>query len=98
MEKRRHNQTQAITKGETIERRICIGQDEWKTTKSHWNEALRDEKTLQQHNNTSIKATKRTLICSTDDSTMVAKHLTESYIEWGGSRAKTSRKEGPKHQ
>jgi hypothetical protein len=77
------NQTQAIIKDETIE--IRIGQDEWKTTKSHWNEALmealRDEKLLQ-HNNISIKTTKRTLICSTDDSTMVDKHLTESYTEW----------------
>jgi hypothetical protein len=72
------NQTQAIIKDETIE--IRIEQDEWKTTKTHWNEALRDEKTIQ-HNNVNIKATKRTLLCSTDDSTMVARHLTESYTE-----------------
>jgi hypothetical protein len=73
------NLTQALIKDEVIE--ISIGQNEWNTTKEDWNEALREKKSLQ-HNNISTKAIKRTIKCSTDDSTMVAKQLTESYTEW----------------
>jgi hypothetical protein len=38
------NQTQAMIKDETVE--IRTGQDDWKSTKTQWNEALRDEKTI----------------------------------------------------
>ena len=78
MEKRRQL-TQAIINNEEIV--ISIGKNEWKTTKEHWNEALREKKPIQ-HNNISIKTSIRTIPCTTDDSTRVAKQLTESYSEW----------------
>ena len=73
------NLTQALIENEEIE--ISIGQNVWKTTKEHWHEAIREKKPIQ-HNNISIKTSIRTISCSTDDSTMVAKQLTESYSEW----------------
>ena len=73
------NLTQAKIDNEEIV--ISIGNNEWKTTKEHWNKAIKEKKPIQ-HSNINIKTSTRTISCTTDDSTRVAKQLTDSYSEW----------------
>ena len=60
---------------------IRMGDNEWKSTKEHWNKAIKEKKPIQ-HSNINIKTSTRTISCTTDDSTRVAKQLTDSYSEW----------------
>jgi hypothetical protein len=83
--------TQAEIKDGIVE--ISTGQDRWRTTKSEWNEALRNETTIHQ-NNISMRLAERTTHCSTDDSTMAAKGTSHGHTQNGSHHRERSSGDG----